>query len=136
MSFDHLSEIFHLQTMELFDFRGSNFLSIDETMVPFQSSNPDWKDKLRYIPRKPHPYGLLVNNLAGSTTHEKPVCIMLMPQLQGRKPKEIIEEAVEMIKRAKVLVVMAHSPRQSQLSLIHILDHWIIVKLGTLLSGI
>ena len=101
MSFDHLSKIFHLQTMELFDFRGSNFLSLDETMVPFQSSNPDWKDKLRYVPRKPHSYGLLVNNLAGSTTHEKPVCIMLMPQLQGRKPKEIIEEAVEMIKRGQ-----------------------------------
>ena len=35
MSFGHLSKIFHLQAMELFDFRGSNFLSLDETVVPF-----------------------------------------------------------------------------------------------------
>ena len=61
--FADLSNIFHLRTMELFDFRGSNFLSLDETMVSFQSSNISWKGK------KPHPNGLVLN-LAGSTAHE------------------------------------------------------------------
>ena len=70
-------------------------------MVPFQSSNPAWEGMLKCVPRKPHPNGIVVNNLAGSTAHEKPVCIMLMPQQKGRKITDIIDDAVEMIQKGQ-----------------------------------
>ena len=64
MAFNVLSNTFFLMTMELFDFRSSNFHSLDDTMVSFHTINPEWKGVLRYVPRKPSPVGLLVNKLS------------------------------------------------------------------------
>ena len=41
MVFDILSNIFFQKTMDLFDFKGSNFLSLDETIVSFHTMNPE-----------------------------------------------------------------------------------------------
>ena len=132
MEFDVLSNIFFLRAMELFDFRGSNSLSLDETMVSYHTKNPEWKGVLRYVPRKSSPVGLLVNILAGSTAHEKPVCIVLMPQLKEGIPERYLRKQCHHFKGTSMTV---HSPVPSQLSLTLILGHCITVKLGSLLSG-
>ena len=87
---------------------------------------------LRYVPRKPSPVGLLVNNLAGSTAHEKPVCIVLMPQLKGRPPREILEDTVSLLQRYQ-----HDSAFPSPITVVSdsFLGHCVIVELGSLLSG-